>query len=278
MISPSNFRLFGIFFSTSFLIIIPAIWFLKYLKKLEVINQKKNFLGSNYGINHLGIIMDGNRRWAKIRNIDLKSSYSEGAEKLQEMIGICIENNINVLTVYALTIDNLKKRKDEEIDSIFSVLYKLMQEETDWFQKKKITVNFVGDFSYVPSEVRKKIEEFCEKTPKDGVLKLNILFSYDYLNDIEYGIKGILNDIKDGKIKESDLNEKSILKYIRSKDIVPVDLIIRTGNSERISGFLPLQSAYSEIVYFSCMWPEITKKMIIEIFEEFETKARNFGR
>lgn len=259
-----------------FLIFIFTIFFLSYFLKKNIkiknLNSKKN------KINHLGIIMDGNRRWAKVRNIKLNEGYKKGGEKLQEIISFCIENNINNLSIYALSLDNIKKRTKEEIDSIYSIIDDFLESELNWFIQKKISVNIIGDLSYVPDSVKNKIDKFKEKIPEKGSLNVNILFAYDYLNDIEYGIKNIISDLKSGKLNESDINNKTIFSYLRSKEIPYVDLIVRTGNVERISGFLPLQSAYSEIIYLSCMWPDIEKSMLESILEEFVTKTRNFGK
>ena len=273
----NNYRLIGILLSSIFLILIPSIWFLKYLnnsKSNHFNNSEKNI----YNINHLGIIMDGNRRWAKSRNIELEESYFKGGEKLQEVILFCIQKNINILTVYALTLDNLKKRSASEINAIFSIISGFLEDKLEWFINKKIKVNAIGDLSFVPIEIKEKIEDFCNKTAKDGILTLNVLFAYDYLNDVEHGIKSIISDLKNGKLKEQEVNDLTILSYMRSKDIPPIDLIIRTGNAERISGFVPFQSAYAEIIYLSCMWPDLTIGVLTEIFDNFSLKTRNFGK
>lgn len=270
-------RLIGIILSSIFLILIPSIWFLKYLNSIE----KKNLIVSKnniYKINHLGIIMDGNRRWAKLKNISLEDSYFKGGEKLQDVILFCIKNNINILTVYALTLDNLRKRSESEINAIFSIISSYLEDKLTWFLEKKIKVNAIGDLSFIPTEIKNKIEVFCEKTKNNSVLNLNILFAYDYLNDIEYGVKSIIDDFKNKKITEDEINEFTILSHMRSKDIPPIDLVIRTGNSERISGFVPLQSAYSEIIYLSCMWPDLKINDLDEIIKDFSLKTRNFGK
>jgi undecaprenyl diphosphate synthase len=214
-------------------------------------------------VRHLGIIMDGNRRWGKKNNFNLARAYKAGAEKLFEVLDFCLNSDVKYLSAYALSLDNVKKRTKEELDLIFDTAFKFLEEKANEVSGR-LTVNVVGDLSVVPEYLAKKIRKICDENQNGKDLTVNILFAYDPIEDINFASK--------------EHKKESLIKNIRSSDIPPVDLVIRTGDRKRLSGFLPLQIVYSEIYFEKCMWPDLSISRLKEILNDFSKAERSFGR
>lgn len=272
----SSYHRTFIFLTFVFLIGIPFIWVLRFSHKKYMIfleaNKNKSIISR---IKNLGIIMDGNRRWAKKYGYSNEQGYEEGANKFLETVRLCLKKGIPFLTVYALSADNIKNRTKEEIDAIYKIMKLYLNDKLDLMIKQGIRIKIVGDTKLFNNEINNLIIETEKKTEKKGELTICLLFGYDPLEDIFYGVNAIKKDIEKGLINKTD--EISPNLYIRSKDIPNIDLIIRTGGYERLSGFLPIQSMYAELVFFSCMWPAINVKDIEYIIDKFHLRTRNFG-
>jgi undecaprenyl diphosphate synthase len=270
-----NILLQGLFF---LIIIIPAFWFVYFIKRLYVYEYHMNKNNIIFHVNHLGVIMDGNRRWAKNKNTSLYKAYEEGAKKLLELIEICLQENVPYVTVYALALSNLQKRSSSEINIIFDVAFNVLTSQEQWIIEQGIKINIVGNTDFFSEEIKKRIREINNTTKNGKNLTLNILFGYDPIDDMLYSVKTMIKEIEEKKISLDEIDEKKLFSSLRSAEIPPVDLIIRTGSCERLSGFLPLQSTYSEIVILSDLWPNVCIDTIKQLIMSFHIRTRNFGQ
>jgi tritrans,polycis-undecaprenyl-diphosphate synthase [geranylgeranyl-diphosphate specific] len=221
-------------------------------------------------INHLAIILDGNRRYAKSKGLLNFKGHGYGAENVNNLLDWCLELGIKETTVYALSTENLKRDK-KEVDELFNLFKK-------WFTKfktdkrvhdNKVGIRFIGDLSLVPEDVRKLALEIENDTKDYNNFKLNFCFAYGGRLEILYAFNKLKN--KKGKITEEDIAKALWLSN-------EPELIIRTGDAVRTSNFLPWQSAYSEWIFLKKMWPEFTKQDLIECIKEFDSRKRNFGK
>jgi len=221
-------------------------------------------------LNHLALIIDGNRRWAKIRNLKPWEGHRAGAENVDKLLEWCLELNIKEVTIYTLSTENLKRDKTE-----LGFLFKLFKE---WFRKfendkrvkeNRVRIKFIGNLSLVPKGIKNLAERIEKETSKYNNFRLNFCFAYG-------GRLELLEAFNKLKNKKGKINEKDITKnlWLPSEP----DLIIRTGNRERTSNFLPWQSIYSEWIFLKKLWPDFTKKDLLECIKEFSLRKRNFGK
>ena len=221
-------------------------------------------------INHVGIVMDGNRRWAKSKNKKPWEGHREGAKTVDNLLNWAKELEIKELTLYTLSIENLQRDK-KELDEIFS-LFK------QWFEKfrkekrvkeDKIKIRFPGNLNLIPKEIREMAEEIEEETENHDNYIINFCFAYG-------GRQELLNVVNKLKSKKGEITEKDIEEnlWLNSQP----DIIIRTGGKTRTSNFLPWQSIYSEWFFLDKMWPEFNKEDLTKCIEKFNKTSRNFGK
>jgi len=227
-------------------------------------------------LKHLALIMDGNRRWAKKKGLALWKGHNAGAESIQCAIEFCFQQHIKYLSLYTFSIENFK-RSEREKSYLFKLLIHQARKNIETFIEKKINVRFIGDRSLFPCEVLDAIHEIEEKTKNGTALFLNMLFCYGARQEIVGGIKSLIKKIKAGVIKEEDVSEKTFSECLWTHGIPEPDLIIRTGGARRLSNFLLYQSAYSELYFLDCYWPELTEEHLLKAIYSFKNCQRNFG-
>lgn len=229
-------------------------------------------------VRHLGMIMDGNRRWAKEHSLDNSKGYYKGLEKFWEMVELCIEEKVDHFSVFALSADNVKQRKSSDIDAIFGLLKTFSSsDKEEWLQKHSIKLSFYGSLHLLPDKVQDVIKDISIKTEHGTSLHVHILIAYDPYDDIVSGYKTIHKKIEKGELDIENISKAELLNSVCTYDVPPLDLTVRTGARERISGFLPLQSVYSEIVFMPYMWPDIKKSHIRKLINNFYVRTRTFG-
>ncbi|MEM0476432.1 MAG: polyprenyl diphosphate synthase [Candidatus Aenigmatarchaeota archaeon] len=226
--------------------------------------------------NHIGIIPDGNRRWARKRGLAPYMGHWYGTKKLEEICKFIFELGIKKLSIYALSTENLKNRKEEEINELFKIFKtyfrKWLKGEFKEIDLYEVKINFFGNFFILPKSLVKLMKKIMQKTSKYNKRILNILIAYGGTYEILRAVKEMIKR----KVKIEKIDEKEIKKYLFVKD--DVDLIIRTGGYSRLSNFLPLQSTYSEIYVTRKLWPDITKKDILDAIKWYTRIQRNFGK
>jgi len=229
--------------------------------------------------NHLGIIIDGNRRWARARGLPPWEGHRAGAEKLNEFLNWCLEVGIPQVSIYTLSTENLNRPKEE-----LKHLFKLLEEYVDGLlndkkkfallEKYEVRVRFVGELNRLPKKLIKLMGKLMEKTAKYQKRVLNFLVAYGGKYEIVNAIKKLAEEvIKHGKI---EITEKDIEKHLYVPQ--PLDLVIRTGGYQRLSNFLLWQASYAEIYVTKTLWPDFSKKEFMKALRWYSQQKRNFGR
>ncbi len=226
-------------------------------------------------LKHLAIIMDGNRRWAEKRNLVKQMGHRRGAETVRRVVHYCLEHNIEIVSVYAFSLENFQ-RSPEEISAIFSIMIEEAQKALPDLIKNGVQVRFIGDTTKFPETIRDTIARVERETAEGSKLLLNVLFCYGGRQEILSAVKAIVKDVKDGKI--NDIDEETFKKYLWTNRLPDPDLIIRTGGVKRLSNFLTYQTTYSELYFTDRLWPELTAKDLDDALKEYTQRKRNFGK
>ena len=220
-------------------------------------------------LNHVAIIMDGNGRWGlKYRN-SRNIGHKQGLKTVEKIIKSSIKNKIKFLTLYAFSTENWKRPK-KEINYLFKLLENFLTKRLDDINKQNIRIKILGNKKF--SKKLNFLLNFAEKkTKKNSKLQINLALNYGSKLELMNAFK----KIKRNKIK---INEKNLEKNLQTKGIPDPDILIRTGNTKRLSNFLLWQLAYSEIFFEKKLWPAFTEKDYIKIIKEYKNIKRNFGR
>ena len=220
-------------------------------------------------LNHVAIIMDGNGRWGlKYRN-SRNAGHKKGLKTVETIIKSSIRNKIKFLTLYAFSTENWKRPK-KEINYLFNLLENFLINRLDDIHKQNIRIKILGYKKF--SKKLNRLLKFAEKkTIKNSKLQINLALNYGSKLELIHAFK----KIKKNKIK---INEKNFEKYLQTKNIPDPDILIRTGNTKRLSNFLLWQLAYSEIFFEKKLWPAFTEKDYTKIIKEYKNIKRNFGR
>ena len=227
-------------------------------------------------INHLAVIMDGNRRWAKENGVSVKDGHKAGAEKLSEFVKWCIEFNIKYLTVYAFSTENWKRDK-EEVDDIMSLLNRYLSMKKDEFYDSGVKVKMIGAEDNINIDTLKKIKDIEEYTKNNNKIQLNIAFNYGGRREILDATKKIVSEVKSGKISIEDIDEELFKENLYYGNIPDPDLMIRPGGDYRISNYLLWEIAYSEFYFTKTYWPDFSKELLEDIINNFNTRERRYG-
>lgn len=225
---------------------------------------------------HIGIIMDGNGRWAKKRGLPRKAGHSAGAKTFRKITRYCSVIGIKYLTVYAFSTENWK-RPDDEVNSLMNLFKSYLEEALQDFKDDSIVVRFIGDKSQFNAELRNLMteNENCSKD-RDGMV-LNIAMNYGSRDEIVRAVKNICNDVQNGDILPDDINEQLISNYLYTSGQPDPDLIIRPSGEYRISNFLLWQSAYTEFVIMNKLWPDFDYSDLDEALNIYSQRNRRYG-
>ena len=229
-------------------------------------------------INHLAVIMDGNRRWARKNSLDILLGHSKGGiDAARLSVKFCLEQSISYLSLYAFSLENFK-RSSVEKTCLFNLIGNVSQVDKDSFIKNGIAIKFVGDRSLFPESIKTACQELEAFTAGGTQLLVQILFCYGGRQEIMEAARILSKKINNGDLPETAWHdEKEFKKCLWSGDIPDPDLIIRTGGAKRLSNFLLFQSAYSELYFLDCFWPEVTYEKLTEAVQWFDEVKRNFG-
>jgi len=219
-------------------------------------------------LKHVAIIMDGNGRWG-LKNRDSRNSgHRAGLNTVEKIIKETIKNNIKFLTLYAFSTENWKRPK-KEINFLFSLLENFLKEKIEDLNKQKIKLKIIGKKSF-STKLNSLLNLSEKKTSKNKRLQINLA--------LNYGSKSELIDaFKEIRKNKELVNEKNVKKYLQTKDIPDPDILIRTGNTKRLSNFLLWQLAYSEIFFEKKLWPDFNEKDYYKIIKKYKNIKRNFG-
>lgn len=224
---------------------------------------------------HIAIIMDGNGRWAKQRNLERAYGHQEGAVSVKEVVDTAGRLGISYLTLYTFSTENWNRPQDE-IEALMSLLIESVSRETPELIKNNVRLLAIGDLSRLPKRTREVLDNSLRETSVSTGLTLVLALSYSSRWEITEGIKKIALSLSDKEIEE--LDESSINKYLTTRDIPDPDLLIRTGGEYRISNFLLWQIAYSELYFTDVLWPEFKKEAFCEAILDYQRRERRFGK
>lgn len=228
--------------------------------------------------NHIAIIMDGNRRWAKKRLLPTNLGHKEGAQRLEDMAKYCKKIGVRYLTVYAFSTENWK-RSEEEVGYLMNLLADSIMDFDKRFEGDDIRIKLVGDINGLPQRLQDGIRHIEEKTKDKSGLTVNVAINYGGRAELIHATKLIAEDYKNGVITSlDDINEEMISNYIYTKGDPDPDLIIRTAGEIRMSGFLTWQGVYSEMYFTDVLWPDFKEAELDKAIEEFNNRKRNFGK
>jgi undecaprenyl diphosphate synthase len=223
--------------------------------------------------NHLGIIIDGNRRWARAQNLPTIEGHRRGYDKVKEIGEVVMDRGVNYLTIYAFSIENWKRTADE-VGYLLKLLQDLVTTEVAKLHEKNIRVRFLGSPERLPQrtlEAMRKAEELTKDNTR-GVL--GICINYGGQTEIADAIKGIVTD----KLPAESITPEAIEKYLYAPEIPPVDLIIRTSGEHRISNFMLWRAAYAELYFIEKHWPDFTAKDLDVALADYAQRQRRFGK
>ena len=207
---------------------------------------------------HIGIIMDGNGRWAKKRFMPRPMGHREGAKRVIDIVESAYNINVKSLSLYAFSTENWK-RPEDEISALEDLLIKYIRSQLDRIVKNGVKINLCGDYKAFPIPVQKEIERALKETEQNDKMILNIALNYGSHMEIINACKKISQDVLSNEISISNIEEKLFEKYLYTKDQAPIDLLIRPGGEKRISNFMLYQLAYAEF-YLQTFYGQILQK------------------
>jgi len=248
------------------------LFFNKKRKKI----QEKELNGNNKIPVHVGIIMDGNGRWASRRGLPRSAGHRAGADNMREIVRAANEIGIKYLTVYAFSTENWSRPKDE-VDNIMDLLLEFLKNADKEIGNNKIRIKIIGERNCLSEEIVREIDRITEKTKLNDGITLIIALNYGGRREIANAAKQLALKVKEGKLDPDDINEELVSKHLYTADIPDPDLIIRPSGEKRISNFLLWQSSYAEFWFSDVLWPDFSKKDLMEAIEVYQKRDRRFG-
>ena len=226
---------------------------------------------------HVAIIMDGNGRWAKSQNKERTFGHKNAIKAVREAISACNEVGIPYLTLYTFSTENWN-RPTEEVDTLMNLLSSTLLQEAEEIFSKGIRIRAIGDLEALPEDVRNQLYNIMELTKNNTKGNLTLALSYGSQKEILNAVKELCKKVKNGDIDENDIDEHLFEQHLYTKEIPPVDLLIRTSGEVRVSNFLLWQIAYAEMQFIDVLWPDFTKETFFQCILDYQTKERRFGK
>lgn len=226
---------------------------------------------------HVAIIMDGNNRFAKKKQMQKGDGHREGKNVLDPVVEHCKRSGVRALTVFAFSSENWN-RPQYEVDLLMQLLKETVYEQLPRMEKFNIALRFIGDRSRLSEELRDLMQDAEQKTAAFDSMTLSIAISYGGMWDMAHAAKSIAEDVVAGKLQTDQINVDLFDKYVSLNDLPAVDLLIRTGGDYRLSNFLLWQAAYAELYFTDTLWPEFTIKELDHAFRVFSGRERRFGK
>jgi undecaprenyl diphosphate synthase len=227
---------------------------------------------SEHNLQHLGIIMDGNRRWARSQGLKDIEGHKKGYEKIKQFGEWCIQRNIPIVSAWAFSTENWN-RSSTEVNYLMNLLWLALKQDVKFFHKKNIKLRIIGRSDKLPDKILKAMEKAKEKTKNNTGGIFNICLNYGGRAEIIDAVKKVI----DKGYKPEQLNENIIKQNLYSPDLPDPDLIVRTSGEIRHSGFLLWESAYSEYLFLDKYWPQIQENDLDFMISEFTKRNRRFG-
>ncbi len=240
----------------------------------------KDHILDEWGLNHaslprhVGIIMDGNGRYASAKGLPRSMGHRAGVNRLRGIITLCSDMGIEALSLYAFSTENWK-RPDEEVSVLCSLLIEYFSKEIDALHKNEVAIRVLGEYNAFPRAVVAAIDAAIEKTKHNEGLKLNIALNYGSRAEVVMAAKSLAVDMKNGVI--DDIDENALMDRLFTGGLPELDLIIRTSGEQRLSNFLLLQAAYAEMIFTNDYWPDFSDDKFVECLKSYGSRTRRFG-
>ncbi|MCR5766513.1 MAG: di-trans,poly-cis-decaprenylcistransferase [Treponema sp.] len=221
---------------------------------------------------HVAITMDGNGRWATLRNHPRTFGHEEGLRTVKKIVKAASDLGIKYMTLYAFSTENWK-RAQSEVGFLMNLIHNHIIKELNFYTENGIKINHIGDLEKLPVMIQKDIKEAMDKTKDFTGMTVNLAINYGGRDELVRGIKKIV----DNKVASEQIDEKLITKYLDMPESPDVDLLIRSGGEKRLSNFLLWHIPYAEQIYIDTLWPDYTKEEFYNNIEEYQKRNRRFG-
>jgi undecaprenyl diphosphate synthase len=222
---------------------------------------------------HVAIIMDGNRRWARLHGVHEAEGHAAGVEAIRPIVQRAAERGVEVLSIYAFSRENWKRRSDE-VETLFSLLDSAIRNETPELARQGIRVRLLGRLDELPAHTRASVEEALATTADGRRMTLNVAFNYSGRCEIVDAVRRALDE----GLSPDEISEEALSARMYGSDLPEPDLLIRTGGEQRISNFLIWEAAYAELYFTERLWPDFDPAALDAALEEFARRSRRFGR
>lgn len=227
-------------------------------------------------LQHIAIIMDGNRRWAKENNLHSAMGHKKGVDSLKKAVKSCHKFGIKYLTVYAFSTENWN-RKPEEVNFLMELLAHTIKNELKELHENQVVIKFIGDLDKLNKKLQKILTDAVEKTKNNTGVNLQIAFNYGSRDEMVNAVKNISKKVLNNEISLSEISEETISNSLYTSNIPDPDLLIRTGGEMRVSNYLLWQIAYSEFLVTPQYWPDFDETSMGEAILEFKNRQRRYG-
>jgi len=226
---------------------------------------------------HIAVIMDGNGRWAKQKNMPRVFGHRNGVKAVREITESAAELGIKYLTLYAFSTENWN-RPAFEVTALMSLLVETIKDEVATLNKNNIRLNAIGDISKLPGRSYQALLDAIENTRSNDHMTLNLALNYSSRWEIVDTVKKIANQVKEGKVEIEAIDQDYFSSFLNTADMPDPELLIRTSGEKRISNYLLWQLAYSELHFLDIYWPDFRKKHLYESIIEYQRRERRFGK
>lgn len=224
-------------------------------------------------LKHIAIIMDGNRRWAKEKNLPSAMGHKKGVDSLKNILRACNDFSIKYLTVYAFSTENWNRKK-EEVEFLMNLVAVTLTNELAEMHKENVQIHFIGDLTRLSDKLQKILANAVETTKNNTGVVLQIALNYGSRDEIVHAVQKIV----ESGVKSDEINEQLISENLYTAGVPDPDILIRTGGEQRISNYLLWQIAYSEIIIRSEFWPDFDKNSLKDSILEFGKRQRRYGK
>ena len=225
---------------------------------------------------HIAIILDGNGRWAKAKGMPRNYGHAQGSKNVERICEEAYRIGVKYLTVYAFSTENWNRPKDE-VDALMKLLRNYMKTCLKTAAKNDMKVRVIGDKTGLDEDIRNRIAELGEATKDNGGLNFQIALNYGSRDEIVRAVRRVSEDVKEGKVKPEDIDEKMFETYLDTHGIPDPDLMIRTSGELRLSNYLLWQLAYTEFYFTDIPWPDFTKEELSKAIEQYNRRDRRYG-
>ena len=227
---------------------------------------------------HLAIIMDGNRRFAQAAGLAIREGHARGRDTLEELLDWCLELDIRILTVYALSTENLTRPK-EELEALMDLFDRALRQIAvdERVHRHQIRVHVIGNRELLPPRVREAIDVAEQATAGYSKYLYNVALGYGGRDEIVEAIRALAREVRAGRLEPEAIDSAAVSRHLYTKDLPDPDLVFRTSGEERISNFLLWQSAYSELYFSDVLWPGLTRLEFLRAIRAFQLRRRRYG-